>query len=283
MDYLIAALNFLLSPITFLFFIFISTPFNHLIYAETQGINTMRLKPSAYVVFCLTAWMMFFMLVVFYNINAPQQVTLVDLLQPRYYWLSIASWFVTLFTLKTYVKGMEGNIMGFIFFPALAVTSLALLLVNISTVITGFNMGGNPLPLTTWPAFLLHGFNPLLVLLFYSNKEKQESQTGVTKLTTNLMAIYTFYGFILALHWIVFKCFSIHFSLSEFFGVGQNAPYFLPLVAGALLHLYYGFSLSSRMGTGHVANLVRSLVFMIAALSIALQFIHYAQYLMRVW
>ena len=117
MDYINVAFNIFLSPITFLLFLFVTTPINHLVFTSGSEVNVMRLKPLAYLFFCLILLLIGLSLVVIYNITAPQKIAIVDLLQPKYYGLSVASWVLTLYTLKTYIKGMEGNIMGFLFSP----------------------------------------------------------------------------------------------------------------------------------------------------------------------
>lgn len=284
MNYVNAAFNILLSPLTFVLFYLITTPFNHYIFKPGAGTNTTKLIPWTYFLFCVVLFSLSFGLVAFYNITSPQPVSLIDILQPKYYWISIGCWLATALTLNTYVKGMEGNVMGFIFFPMLLVSSLALIAVNVPGLISAFNMGGQPLALNPWLAFLVHGCSPLLVLLFYANSTSSDiSSPKEISIPTKFLSIYIFYGFLIGAHWVIFFFSKNSFNVAEFFGAGQSFVYFLPLLGGLLLHMYFGFSISERLGAGTLKNTVKVCLNILLTLSILLQFINYIQYIKRVW
>lgn len=292
MNYVNAALNVLLSPLTFLLFFIISTPFNRFIFRPTESTNVTRLIPWTYLVFCVVLFSLSFGLVDIYNITAPHSASLIDILQPKYYWVSILCWLATAFTLNTYVKGMEGNVMGFIFFPMLLVSSIALLAINIPGLVREFNMGGQPLTLNPWIAFLLHGCSPLLVLLFNVNttnaNNTNTSNTGEpspTQITVSgkILSIYIFYGLLIGAHWLLFLLSKNSFSLAEFFGAGQSFVYFLPFLGGLLLHTYYGFSINKKLGDGALKNTVDLIFNAVITLCVILEFINYVQYIKRAW
>lgn len=284
MNYLNAAFNVLLSPLSFiLFFVIISTPFSRFVFKPTESTNVSRLVPWTYLVFCAVLFLSELALVSVYNLTAPQPVNLIEIFQPKYYWISIICWLVTAFTLHTYINGMEGNVMGFIFFPMLLISSIVLLLVNTPAVVREFNMGGQPLELNHWLAFFIHGCNPLLVLFFGLNANATNESAKPISTEGKVIAIYIFYGFILAAHWLVFLLSTNSFSVVDFFGAGQSFVYFLPFLGGLLMHIYFGFSIEAKLSEGLLKNSVGVIFKIIVVLSVLLQCINYIQYIKRVW
>lgn len=277
-------LNILLSPIIFIMFFLVTTPFNNAVFTSGAGGNTSRLIFWTYLLFCACLLLALYSLTAIYNIAAPQKITVVELLQPRFYWLSLVCWLVTAFTLSVYRKGMEGNIMGFIFFPALIATSLALLAVNVGPLVKSFNAGGEPLLPNTWLAFFIHGFNPLLALLFLRSDALRDRTPGVEKdFLTTIASVYIFYLFILAFHWLLFLFSNKGLVLAEFWGVGQGLVYYLPFVGGALIYAHHFFVLRVKPVRGMLTNTLHIILCMTVTLSVGLQLINYAQYLKRAW
>ena len=284
MSYLNAALNVLFSPLTFLLFFITTTPFSRFIYKPTESTNVTRLVPWTYLVFCVILFLLEIALVSIYNITAPKVVNFTDIFQPKYYWVSIISWLATAFTLRTYTKGMEGNVMGFIFFPMLLVSSIALLMVNTPALVREFNMGGQPVTLNAWLAFFAHSCNPLLVLLFSLNSTSTNSKSPKPLSTgEKVIAIYIVYGFLVAVHWLLFLLSKNSFSMTSFFGAGQSFVYFLPFLGGLLIHIYFGLSLEEKLSEGLLKYIVSASLKIIIVLSLLLQFINYIQYILRAW
>lgn len=282
MEYIFAGLNIFFSPIAFLLF-FIITPIHHIAFSEDSDVNVVRLAPQTYFIFCTALLIMAVLLVASYNVIAPQKIFLIDILQPKYYWISVGSWIITALTLKSYIRGIEDNIMGFVFFPMLFISSLALVLINLPSLISSFNMNGKPLSLSAWAAFLIHGCNPLLVLLFHTNRENEKSSEKPLLMIRKYTAILFFYAFIIAFHWLVFSFFGKSFEVTAFFGVGQSLVYFLPFLGGALLHFYFGFSLKEKLPDGQLKIIIGIFLSIMTAICIALQCINYLQYWQRVW
>ncbi|MES2824058.1 MAG: hypothetical protein V4732_10690 [Pseudomonadota bacterium] len=286
MEYMLALFNIFFSPITFLLFFIIATPLNHIAFTAGSETNVMKLVPRAYFVFGAALAIIALLLVAGYNIAAPQKILLIDILQPTNYWVSIISWIITACTLHIYIKGMEGNVMGFIFFPMLFISSLALIVINAPALVTGFNMGGKPLPLNPWIAFFIHGCNPLLILLFNANETSDANETASKKAVgggAKYISILIFYAFIIPLHWLVFTFFGKTLDISDFFGVGQSLAYFLPFIGGALLHMYYDFLIKEKLSDSPLKIGVGISLSIITTICIALQCINYVQYWQRVW
>lgn len=284
MNYLNLLFNILLSPLSFLLFFLVVTPFSQAVFVAGSGVNISRLVPWTYLLFCGGLLILVYLLVGFYNLAAPKKITLLDVMQPKYYWLSLLCWLVTAFTLWTYIKGMEGNVMGFIFFPLLLLSALALVAVNTPSAIREFDAGGEAIRLNSWLAFAIHACNPLLVLLFYMNSgNSAESSSQPMGISATVISIYIFYVFIIAFHWLIFLIAGKSLNLPEFFGVGQSLVYFLPLAGGALLHLYFGFSVNEKLADGLLKNTVYCCFCLILLLSCSLQLVNYAQYLRRAW
>jgi hypothetical protein len=289
MEYILALFNIFFSPITFLLFFTIAMPLNHIAFTAGPGTNVMRLVPQAYFIFGVALAIIALLLVARYNITAPQKIVLVDILQPKNYWISIISWVITACTLQNYIKGMEGNIMGFLFFPMLFISSLALMVVNAPALISSFDMGGKPLLFNPWLAFFIHGCNPLLILLFnanrmnYANDANEKASKKPAGIGEKYISILVFYAFIIPLHWLVFTFFGKTLEISEFFGVGQSLAYFLPFIGGTLLHIYYGFPLKEKLPDGKFKIGVVIFLTIVTVICIALQCINYIQYWQRVW
>lgn len=284
MDYLNMLLNIVLSPITLILFLLVTTPFNSAVFSASAGTHSSRLVFWTYLLFCTGLLLAIFLLVEIYNIAAPQKITLVEILQPRYYWLSLCCWLITAFTLSVFGKGMEGNVLGFIFFPILIAASLALLAVNIKPLTNSFNPGGEPIVINVWLAFLLHGFNPLLALLFFQRTANADgSRAPDMGFFTIITSIYICYLFILGFHWLLFLFSSQGLVLTEFWGRGQGLVYFLPFVGGALVYIYYVFALKEKVRQGALKNILHIAFCLTLVVSLGLQFINYIQYLKRIY
>ena len=102
---------------------------------------------------------------------------------PKYYWVSIIGWLTTILVIKTYIKGMEGNVMGFIFFPLVLVSCLLLIGVNAFDLFSVENqdnlmLNGPQVDLSLWVRIPLHVFLPIYIVLFLKTKSlDDESET----------------------------------------------------------------------------------------------------------
>ncbi len=137
MDILISITNILLSPFSFFFLLLISGATENQLY-ESVGINTNRLRKFPFIIFISSYLAICLSALYAYSCLAPASFEIWKVFIPRHYWLSIFCWLITILTYQTYFKGMEGNIMGFIFFPMILLGSGALVLVNIVPFFASF-------------------------------------------------------------------------------------------------------------------------------------------------
>ena len=269
MLYLFAVCNLVLSPITFLLFYFLCA--NLPIFIKGDGVNLMRLKLSAYALFCVVLAAVAALLLWAYNANSPQPVSALEILQPRFWWLSFASWLITTWTLQTYRKGMEGNLMGFIFFPSLLIASMVLVGVNVAPLTTQFKLGGEALYLNSWLAFALHGGSPALLLLLVASSANKEVD-AISKLLT----VYVMYGLLAAAHYLLLMLLGLGFDLARFWGWGQSWGYYLPYLLGFGLHGY--FAVRERLPDGGLKQGLRLLAAAVGLLALGMQAVQYVQF-----
>ncbi|MBU2915719.1 hypothetical protein [Reichenbachiella agariperforans] len=235
----IALVNILLSPFgLILFFICFSGPS----YFTPDSTNTSKLKIQPYVIYSMvyTTAVLGISYGIGYLLLADFDVW--QAYQPKYWWLSAIGWAVTLFTLRTYFRGMEGNIMGFIFFPMIAVTSLALIAVNVSSL---FSLSADVSAPTVdaryfWLGFVGHAFMPIQLLLFSQETLKNGkaiSQTVLEQRIVPLLGVLIFQMLLFGLHWTAVKLFGERLTFAQFFGEGESLLYFVPMLGGGLYFL----------------------------------------------
>ncbi|PIB37188.1 hypothetical protein BFP72_18130 [Reichenbachiella sp. 5M10] len=235
----IALVNILLSPFgLILFFICFSGP----AYFIPDGTNTSKLKVKPYAVYMI----LYTVSVLGISYGAGHALStdfdLWHAYQPKYWWLSIIGWCVTIATLKTYFSGMEGNIMGFIFFPMITVTSLALIAINVSDLFS-FSIDISAPHVSSryfWLGFVGHAFMPLQLLLFAKETQKQEAdgeQPTQEQHAIPIFAALIFQMLLFGLHWITAKFFGEGLTFAQFFGEGQSLLYFVPMLGGGLYFL----------------------------------------------
>lgn len=135
MDQAIACFNLIFSPISFLIFLIISTPFKKFIYTSLST-NVSRLYILPYLLYCLLLYILLEGVIGAYNAVAIKSITVTAWLQPTIFVFSILTWLATAFTLFTFtISGMEGNILGCIFAPILIISSLTSILIYLFEII----------------------------------------------------------------------------------------------------------------------------------------------------
>ncbi|MCX2681959.1 hypothetical protein OOZ15_18555 [Galbibacter sp. EGI 63066] len=125
----VAILNVALCPYGLLLF-FVCFHGNR--FFVPTGMNTTKLKKLPYFIYIIIYTAVVLGITYAIGFFTVDDFNIWMVYQPKYYWLSFVAWGITAFTIREYFRGMEGNIMGFIFFPMLFFSSLALFVVNIA-------------------------------------------------------------------------------------------------------------------------------------------------------
>lgn len=272
---ILSVVNIVLSPICFVFFLLVSYA-NQSIFFESKESNTQKLKIVPYLIYSLL-YVLTIVLVTYGLSNiVSEQFTIEELYQPKYYWLSIIGWGITLLTIKTYLKGMEGNIMGFIFFPLLIVSSIALIVVNAPDVYMFVSAIKSPVvEFNFWTRLLLHLFLPFYILLFINSpEEKEKTQRGCFNIIFgSLFFQLVFFGF----NWLVAKVFSHGLTFSQFFGEGQTVIYYLPMLGGMCCFIVFLLTNSTFLSNNKWFKSINGMITLLAVLLIVLQLFNYIQ------
>ncbi len=237
---LIAFINLILNPYCLLFFFFFASN-NQSLYFESKGTNTQKLKIIPYAIYSLAFAIVVLLSTYFIGMLLPEKLDVWEAWQPKFYISSVAGWLVTILTLKVYFKGMEGNVMGFIFFPLLAISSLVLLIVNIPSMFTFFGRIESPqLPLNFWPRLLLHAFLPFYVLIFIHSPDKsgKVKKTGAEFFIASLLLQLIFF----LINLVIVKLLGGNLTFSMYFGEGQSIAYYFPMFAGLFYYLLFMLS-----------------------------------------
>ncbi|MFK7796292.1 MAG: hypothetical protein AB8E82_02485 [Aureispira sp.] len=137
----ISILNLLLNPFCLLLFLFANFGIKNQFFTKT-GTNVYRLNGSPYLIYCIIYIAVLFLGAAIVDWATPLDIDLLTVFLPNSYFFSIPVWCVTALTLIVYFNGMEGNIMGFIFFPLLMISCAALVVSNLSLLFQALNLGG---------------------------------------------------------------------------------------------------------------------------------------------
>lgn len=151
----ISILNLLLNPFCLLLFLFANFGSKSSFFTKVST-NVYRLNGKPYLIYCMTYITVLFVGAVIVDWATPLNVDLMTVFLPNSYFFSIPVWCITGLTLMVYFSGMEGNIMGFIFFPLLIIACAALIVSNLSLVFQFPNLGGW---FWVWLAMALIWFN----------------------------------------------------------------------------------------------------------------------------
>lgn len=271
---LVALLNIVLNPFCIIFFLFFWSK-NESLYFETTNTNVQKLKPVPYLkylvvfvgtILCITFLFKYFLF---------KDLDFWSIYLPKYYWLSIIGWVVSALTLYVYFKGMEGNIMGFIFFPPLALLILSLTIVNLPDLYSFFYRIELPvINISLLPRYMVHLFLPFLLLFVTQKSEIEEKEYKLLPLFTSLLLQLFLYG----LHRVVFKIWNIDLTFSAYFGEGQNILYYLPMLGGALYIICYLLSRLSRFQHQQIFIQIKQLILLLALLLSFLQILNYVKW-----
>ncbi|MEH0152834.1 hypothetical protein V6R21_01745 [Limibacter armeniacum] len=234
-----ACFNIMLSPYGLILFLLCFSS-NKDSFFEHTGVNTAQLKKKPYLIYLFVFTSMVLAISYMAGHFLAPDFDIWQIYLPKYYWLSCLSWGVTIVTTRTYFKGMEGNIMGFIFFPMLAITSMALFVVNISDIFHFSSQIKTPLVNTKyfWWGFLGHMFLPFQCMLFMVEIKNGKAK-GDGEWLTPLIGGLIFQLLCFVLHWVVVKIFGQGLTFAQFFGEGQSLLYFIPMLGGFLYYLFY--------------------------------------------
>ncbi|MBL6446007.1 hypothetical protein JMN32_06785 [Fulvivirga sp. 29W222] len=236
-DVAIAIFNIMLNPFGLLLCLVLFQGDKSSFFTKV-GVNTVRLNRRAYFVYLMVFAVL--VLAITYGIGyfTSADFDVCEVYQPKYYWLSFIGWGVTVFTLYGYFHGMEGNIMGFIYFPLLFISSFGLFVVNIADIFS-FATHINTPPVSAkyfWLGFAGHVFMPFQALLFTNLiKEGDEKKEWSVPIVAGLLYQMILFG----LNWIIVKLFGNGVTFAEFFGEGQDLLYFIPMVGGFFYYLFY--------------------------------------------
>lgn len=234
MNITLSIINIIFSPFALLLFLF-SFSANKDHFFVSVGTNTSRLKAVPYLVY-LSVFTIIVLATTFWV--APWLlINPANVFVPKYYWVSIPAWLVTAWTTYTYFRGMEGNIMGFIFFPMIAIVTMALLIVNLPDLYHA--TASIQLPAIPkqyfWPSYFLHAFMPLQLMLFLTEMKQDESKKS--EWYVSLLGVLIFQLFQFVIHWILVYFFGQEMDFKSFFGMGQSMLYYVPALGGLIYFL----------------------------------------------
>jgi hypothetical protein len=240
MNILLAITNILFNPFSFLFFITFSFKKDSYFFTK-EGTNITRLKLAPYLLFYsiyLTA-----ILGVAYLCSFYIDFNFWEAFLPKNLYISSITWLITAFTLRTYLKGMEGNIMGFIFFPLLILSILTLTVFSFFDILSYPKLLTSNLPIlkiNLWLRLLIHSFCPFYIIVFLNSKEheKREKDDFITPLLSSLILQLMFFS----INWVITYLFGNPLTFSLFFGEEQTIVYYIPMIGGFLLFILFFLS-----------------------------------------
>lgn len=269
---LISVINVFLSPFGIIFFLLFTLGEGK--YFESAGTNTSRLKLMPFLVHHVIFTVLVLAVTYLWSTYSAVEFSVWDVFIPKYYWASGIGWLATILIIKTYLKGMEGNVMGFIFFPMLLITSVLLIGVNVGGFLSvesqeRLRLVAPQIDLNIWVRLLLHTFLPVYMLLFLNkntSEGEEEMHWGGLLLSSLIFQMMSF-----AIHWVIFWLTNHELTFSQYFGENQNLLYYLPAVIGAL---YFIFSISTKRKK--IANeALKYAVFMVLSVMIFLEVANY--------
>ncbi|WBX73492.1 hypothetical protein PG913_11740 [Tenacibaculum pacificus] len=225
---LLSIINILLNPFSFLLFIILSSKKEAYFFTKEET-NVTKLKVKPYLLF--SVGYLTIILGITYLCNFFVDFNFWEIFVPKNIFISVITWFVTGFTLRAYLKGMEGNIMGFIFFPMLALSIITLFTLSFSDLLSSHKFLSFSFPvleINFWIRLLLHSFMPFYVLIYINSNNETEKQDFPTSILSILILQILFF----AVNWIFVYIFGSSINLSQFLGEGQTIIYYLPILGG---------------------------------------------------
>lgn len=207
-----------------------------------EGCNITKLKLKPYLFF--TGIYLSIILGITYGCSFFVSFNLLEIFMPKNSFISAITWLITMFTLRAYLNGMEGNIMGFIYFPLLVLSILILFILSFSDILSSHNFISFNFPvlkLNFWLRLLLHCFMPFYILIYLnSNKDIKKQDVAIPILSILILQILFF-----AVNWILVSLFGNTLNISQFFGEEQTVIYYLPIISGFLY--FFLFFISKRI------------------------------------
>ncbi len=276
---LVTLINLVLSPFCLLFFVFYASS-NSSRYFTPSGTNVYKLKPIPYLIYTAIYLVVILGLSYLWTILSDSNESMWEIFTPRYYWVSIPVWVITGFTIRAYLNGMEGNIMGFIYFPFLALSSIVLIGVNFMGLFSAswdFN-----LPILDYNfgvLFAVHAFSPMYVLLIvnrtdtYSDKPNDWISAIITTIILQLMLFVP--------NWGIVKVLGGELSFYQFFGEGQDVVYYMPMVVGLLYFVLFFVSQREDLKENKIVSNATRIVALLAIAFSLLQVVNYVRFIMR--
>lgn len=283
MKYAISLLgHFFLNPILFIYFSFVAPTLSDGIYIKVENTtNVYQLNMGFYFTFTLIVAAIVYALFFLYNKFSKYPLHLKEIAQTKFFYLQLLGYGSTALTLSVYSEGMEGNIMGFIFFPMVLLGSLCLSLPYIKMFFTHFQIGKEPIELELKLRFLIHLFNPFVINALTSVPLDPLANEGTgMKIFMVLLTIAIEYGVFLGVHWLIFKAFGKSFTVSQFFGEKEYLQYWIPYIGGFYLFIRNMILVDQKwfQEFGQYINLIHYPVFMFAMI---LAFANYFSYLKK--
>ena len=268
------------NPILFIYFSFSASAVSENIYIKGEGTNIYHLNFTIYFLFSLISAVLIYSLVKLYNRFSKNQVHLKEIVQTKHFYLQLFAYAVTILTLKSYSDGMEGNIMGFIFFPMLIFGSVAISLPYLSFLFKRFHIGKQNLDLNLRTRMLIHLFNPLLLSSLLPMQEPELKDSGIIlELIAVILTITITYVFFLSIHWALFKILKKPFAISEYFGENETLNYYLPFIYGGFVFIRNGFLLKQEWFAKF--ELLNIFHFPMMVFIILILFMNYIRYLQK--
>ncbi len=270
---LLSIINILLNPFSFLLFITFSFRKESSFFTK-EGTNVIKLKLVPYLFFSLIY--LIIVLGLAYLCSIYVDFNIWKIFVPKNLLISAITWMITVFTLRTYLKGMEGNIMGFIFFPLLALSTLTLFVFSFSDILSYHKFLSLNLPvlkLNFWLRLLLHSFMPFYILIYLNSNKDTKEKDWIAPILSILILQMFFFG----INWILIYLSGNSLSLSLFFGEGQTILYYLPMLGGFLCYLLFFISkmILSKKGKQNKLEIISYYIVFLTFGFIILEIINY--------
>ncbi|WBX71465.1 hypothetical protein [Tenacibaculum retecalamus] len=239
MNILLAIINILFNPFSFLIFIAFSFKKNSYFFTK-EATNVTKLKLVPYL--CFYSIYLIVILSLTYLCSLYIDFNIWDVFVPKNLLISAVTWLITGFTLRVYLKGMEGNIMGFIFFPLLALSILTLTVFSFFDVLSYqklLTLQLSELKINFWIRLLIHSFCPFYIILFLTNNNvEKENPDWIAPLISSLILQVLFFS----INWVIIYLFGNSLTFSQFFGEGETIIYYIPMIGGFLLFILFFIS-----------------------------------------
>jgi hypothetical protein len=247
------------------------------------GANSMRLNIGPYLATCIGLGTAYVGLMYLLNLTVYQGQSFQQLLMPSNLSFSLYAGVVTLFTLSIFASkgGIEGNILGFIFAPAMLTAAFAIALIIFLWLFRTLPTPTLSSPLNLWQSIALHAFNPFLIWFYFMSLEgKKHPTVGMDALFTTLISALLVYALFVLGHLVVFKIIGREFSLSGFFGLGSSVLYLLPFVIG-IVFAAYKVALNSSVLIAKYEYYLNPVFHSVTLIGIFILLVNYLRYLKK--